>query len=61
MTRTFRPVAPQSRINRDTRTRIHKQLEDELAEEAMSRELVSKHTAHRRDSQQFRLTGEKEH
>jgi hypothetical protein len=39
----------------------HKQLENELAEEAMSRELVSKRTAHRRDSQRFRDTGDTEH
>jgi len=59
MTLTFHPVAPQSRIDQDARKRIHKQLQDELAEEAMSRDLVGKRAAHMRDSQQFRLTGER--
>ena len=57
----LRPVAPQSRINQDARKRIHKQLRDELAEESISRELVGKHAAHMRDSQQFRRTGDTEH
>ncbi len=55
----FHPVAPQSRINQDARNRIHKQLESELAEERISREIVDRHNAHLRDSQQFRMTGDR--
>jgi len=53
----LRPLPPQSRIDADTRKKLHARLKHEIEEERVSREIVEKHNSKVRRSQQYKQTG----